>query len=130
MNYVDSLVHHSFHRWEDLWDVEPSGKSTRASAYNVRDSDDSCIWYSLDRAGVKLAYVAGANQSDAETCIWKHSGFPSNLLGIAIELLHLSECWDRTLTAGELNYEAGVSGPRMALEDGFFCLRTDLIPKR
>src|SRR5579859_84566 len=100
MNYIDSLFHHSFHRGEDFRDAEPSSQTCCARVHNVGDSYDSCVGHSLDSASVKLANVACSNQSDPEMCIWRHSGFLSTLLGVAIKLFHLSQCPSRTLTAG------------------------------
>jgi hypothetical protein len=65
MNCVNSLIYHSIHRGEDFRDAKPGGKSGRARLHNVGDSNNLCVWYSLDCAGVKFTYVAGTNQTDA-----------------------------------------------------------------
>ena len=96
MNYVDSLVDQGFHVREDFRDAEPASQSSSAKVYNVGDSNDSRVRYSLDRASVKFAYVAGSNQSDPKMCIWRHSSSLSNLQGVAIHLFHLRERLDRT----------------------------------
>src|SRR5580698_11626076 len=92
MNYVYTLIHHGCHRWEYFGDIEAIGQSCSAGVHNVGDSHNARVRHSLNSACVKFADIAGANQSDAETCIWKHSGFPSNLLTVAIQLFHLGEC--------------------------------------
>src|SRR5580700_2275338 len=61
MNYVDSLVHHSFHRWEDFWDAEPGRQSCGARAYDVSDSHDPRARDTLNRTGVKFADVASSD---------------------------------------------------------------------
>ena len=100
MNYVDSLVDQGFHGWEDFRDAEPACQSSSAKVYNVGDSNDSRVRYSLDRASVKFAYVAGSNQSDPEISIWRQSGSLSNLLCVAIELFHPGKWSSRGLTGG------------------------------
>jgi hypothetical protein len=69
MDYVDSLVDQGFHGREDFRDAETARQRSGARVYDVGNSDNSRAGYSLDRASVKFAYVAGSNQSDAKICI-------------------------------------------------------------
>jgi hypothetical protein len=79
---------------------------------------------------MKLANVAGSNQPDPELCVYRHSDFPSKLVGITIDLFQLSERSSRAFAASELNYETSVRGPSVALEDCVFCSSTDLHTER
>jgi hypothetical protein len=64
MNDIQSLVHHGFHRWKDSWNIESSSQSCGTRFCNVGDSNKPSVRNALESAGVKLAYVAGSNQSN------------------------------------------------------------------
>src|SRR6202521_2439874 len=130
MNYINALFDHDFHRWENAWNIEARSQTRSARSDKIGDSNKPRVRNTLDCVGVKLADVACSNQSDPEICIQWHSGFPSNLVGVAIDLLHPDEWSSQAFAAGKLNYEASIRGPRMALEDSLFCPSTDLDPER
>src|SRR5580693_775026 len=99
VNYIHSIGNHSFHRGKYVRNTEPSSQGRGARGYKISDANNPCIWNSLYSAGVKLADVAGSNQADPKICVYRHSDFPSKLVGIAIELFHLGELPSRTFAA-------------------------------
>src|SRR6476660_726745 len=83
VNYIRSLADQSFHRWEYFGHTEASSQACSARSINIGDSHKPRVRNSLESAGVKLANVAGSDQSDPEICIYRHAGFRSHLLGVS-----------------------------------------------
>jgi hypothetical protein len=72
MDYINSLVNHGFHGWEDTWNTEATSQTGSTRGYDIGDSNKPRIRDSFQSARMKLADVAGSNQADPKICIRRH----------------------------------------------------------